>query len=269
MAQPCPNCGSTVPTGFAFCGHCGTRMEASPPPPPPPPPPPAGAPPAPASTSASAGIRIIVLRGPVAEGSTFPLKAGRTSVGRNADVAFTADGSLDDVHIVLEAASGRVEIVDVPGESGVWRRIREPVTLSSGETIFAGEQYLIVRRGDDAPRDVSEDGGEVPEETFGTPLPAPQVHVTQLLAGGLPGRVASTDKASLSIGRENCDLSFPQDRFMSGRHLRLERSGEDIALIDVGSLNGTFAPVSTTPVELGVGDEVMVGSVLFRIDAAD
>lgn len=266
MARPCPNCGSAVPTGFAFCGHCGSRMAAEEPPPPPPPPPPSRVP---TGQTEGSGLRVIVLRGPVAEGSTFPLRSGRNSIGRTAEVAFAADSTLDDVHIIVEATGGEAKIVDVPGQSGVWRRIREPVNLRSGETIFAGEQYLIVRRGDDAPREFLEDAGEVPEETFGTPLPAPQVHVTQLLTGGLPGRVASTDKGSLSIGRENCDLSFPQDRFMSGRHLRLERAGDDIALVDVGSLNGTFAPVSETPVALQVGDEVMVGSVLFRIDAAD
>ena len=106
----------------------------------------------------------------------------------------------------------------------------------------------------------------MPEETFGTPLPPPLLHVTQLLAGGLPGRVASTDRPSLSIGRENCDLSFPQDRFMSGRHVRIEREADALSVIDVGSLNGTFAPVTRTPVALEIGDEVMVGNVLFRID---
>jgi hypothetical protein len=259
MPRPCSSCGSPVPTGFAFCGHCGNRMAPEPPPPPPPPP---GPPP----SALDAGLRIIVLRGPVAEGTTFALPIGRTTVGRNAEVSFSADSTLDDVHLVIEASVGTANIVDVPGSSGVWRRIREPTTLASGDTIFAGEQYLVIRRGEDAPRDRVEGGDDVPEETFGTPLPAPLLHVTQLLAGGLPGRVASTDRPSISIGRENCDLSFPQDRFMSGRHVRIEREGDGLSLVDVGSLNGTFAPVTRTPVAIQVGDEVMVGNVLFRLD---
>lgn len=265
MSRSCPTCGSAVPTGFGFCGHCGQRMSEQVAPPPPPPP---GPVPGRSSDGASAPVmRIVVLRGPVAEGSSFGLRMGRTSVGRAGDIALPGESGLDEVHVVFQASPGRVDVIDMPGGSGVWRRIREPVHLLSGDTVFAGEQYLIVRLGEDAPRERVEGSSDVPEETFGTPLPAPLLHITQLLGAGIPGRVASTDKPSLSVGRENCDISFPQDRFMSGRHMRLERDGDQLSLVDVGSLNGTFAPVGTLPMTLVAGDEVMIGSLLFRIDA--
>lgn len=262
MARACTQCGSPIQPGFGFCGHCGNRVvEAAPPPPPPPPPPPR-----PSGNSSAPVMRVVVLRGPVAEGSSYGLRQGHTSIGCAGDIALPIDSGLDEIHVVLSATQGRVDIVDVPGASGVWRRIREPAQLRSGDTVFAGEQYLIVRLGDDAPRERVDGGHDVPEETFGTPLPAPMLHITQLLGAGIPGRVASTDKAMLTVGRENCDLSFPQDRFMSGRHLRIERDGDSLSLIDVGSLNGTFSPVGAVPVSLQAGDEIMVGSLLFRVD---
>ena len=98
------------------------------------------------------------------------------------------------------------------------------------------------------------------------PLPPPRLHVTQLLAGGLAGRVVSTDRDVLTVGREGCDMSFPQDRFMSGRHLRIESSAGNLQVLDVGSLNGTFARVTQMPQRLAKGDELLVGSMLFRLD---
>ena len=200
------------------------------------------------------------------EGSTYDLKPGRNAIGRSAEIAFAADTSLDAEHLVLQCEQGQVEIVAVPGEGSAFRRIRTPTRVASGDLIFAGEQYLVPRLGDDAPREQIKPGTDVPEETFGTPLPPPQLHVTQLLAQGLPGRVASTDKEALTIGRENSDLSFPQDRFMSGRHVRIEQRAGDLEITDVGSLNGTFARVTETPLRLAAGDEIMIGAVLFRVD---
>ena len=269
-SSPCPNCGATVPTGFKFCGHCGYSMPAGAPPPGPPPaapPPPARRPsPAQGHAARSSGVQLVVLRGPLPEGSTFDLQPGRNDIGRAATIAFPSDSSLDDPHLVVDCHGGGASITEVPGTSGCYRRNRGAVRILSGDTVFAGEQYLVVRKGSDAPQDPVGTGSEVPPETFGTPLPPPQLQVTQLLHGGIPGRVASTDKNTLTVGRENCDLSFPQDRFMSGRHLRVENNNGELTVVDVGSLNGTFSRVADLPVALAAGDEVMIGAVLFRVD---
>ncbi len=273
MSIACTTCGSPIPDGFAFCGHCGASSEPPAPPgyPPsfmagPPPGPPPGAYPGAAPIQAAVQARLVVLRGPVPEGSVYDLRQGRNVVGRQADISFPNDHGIDGEHLVLEVHGPDVQVAAVPGEGGAYRRIRDPAVVQSGDTVFAGEQYLIVRRGDDAPQEQLDPNSAVPEETFGTPLPPPQLHVTQLLSAGVPGRVASTDKSTLSVGRENSDLSFPQDRFMSGRHVRLENNSGTLSVIDVGSLNGTFTHIDDMPVSLRSGDELMVGSVLFRVD---
>ena len=189
-------------------------------------------------------------------------------LGRNGDVSFRNDASIDPKHLVLRCSNNHVEIAEVPGKSGGYRRIRKTIEVNAGDVIFAGEQYLVIDDGNRTRESVAAAETDAPEETFGTPLPPPQLHVTQLLANGLPGRVASTDKTTLTIGREGSDLSFPHDRFMSGRHLRIDNESGALKVTDVGSLNGTFSRVVDVPQRLAVGDEVMIGSVLFRIDYA-
>lgn len=276
MSQtPCSRCGAAWPDGFQFCGRCGNALQAAPASPAPlsggfVPPPPAGPAPVaetvPPPSAQRYVVRLVVLRGAVAEGTGYELKPGRTVVGRSGDVAFTADTLMSPQHAVFQRQGDQLDLTEVPGQGGVFRRLREPVQVASGAIVFAGEQYLLLRTGEDVPVEQPE-GLELPAETFGTPLPPPRLHVTQLLAGGLPGRVVSTDRDVLTVGREGCDLSFPQDRFMSGRHLRIQLSATgEIEVVDVGSLNGTFGRVGALPARLGKTDELLIGSMLFRVD---
>ncbi len=210
-------------------------------------------------------VRFVVLRGPVLEGTAFDLPEGRVHIGRTGELAMSADSLMAPRHAAIERFGEQVKIDDIAGPGGCFLRIREPTTVLSGEVIFAGEQYLLVRSGQDIPTDPA--SAYAPPETFGTPLPAPRLHVTQLLAGGLPGRVVSTDRDQLTIGREGCDLSFPQDRFLSGRHLRIDLLTDGgLKLTDVGSLNGTFVRITQAPLALNRGDEILVGSTLLRLE---
>ncbi len=282
MAQvSCPRCSANWPSDFQFCGKCGGPLrDAAPVAGPvfvPIPPPPSGAAPIitglqplPSGAAGPGGVvRLVVLRGAVTEGTGYEIREGRVTLGRTGDLAFAADPLVADQHLVLENRSGLLSIVGINSPAGVFRRIREPTTVDSGDVIFAGEQYLLARTGEDVPYEAVA-SADLPPETFGTPLPAPHLHLTQLLAGGLPGRVVSTDREFLTIGREGCDLSFPQDRFMSGRHLRVEVQGpRSLQIVDVGSLNGTFVRIAATPHRLAKGDELLVGSMLFRVDVRD
>ena len=279
MAQvTCSSCGTSWPAGYQFCGRCGSAMQISEPVPFIPPPPMGPAPDvqsggllfdddlgAQISYPDASIVRFVVLRGPVLEGTAFELPEGRVQIGRTGDLAMSADSLMAPRHATVERFGEQVKLDDITGPGGCFLRIREPTTVSSGEVIFAGEQYLLVRAAHDIPTEPP--SAYAPPETFGTPLPAPRLHVTQLLAGGLPGRVVSTDREQLTVGREGCDLSFPQDRFMSGRHLRIDLLPDGgLNLTDVGSLNGTFVRVAEAPVALHRGDEILIGSTLLRLE---
>lgn len=264
----CPRCATAWPQAYQFCGRCGgplhSEAAAAPVAPPFIPPPPSG--PAPIAPLNLRRAQLVVLRGPVTEGTAFALPAGISSLGRQGDLAFADDAQLASPHVIFDRSPETLDITGIPGAAGVFRRLREPTLIRSGDVVFAGEQYLLVRVGEQVPSEVPPPG-PVPSETFGTPLPPPRLHVTQLLYGGLPGRVVSTDRDTISVGRENADLAFPQDRFMSAKHLRFEVAATGhIQVIDVGSLNGTFVRVTRLPTRLHRGDEILVGSMLFRVD---
>ncbi|MFN4261852.1 MAG: FHA domain-containing protein [Gemmataceae bacterium] len=73
---------------------------------------------------------------------------------------------------------------------------------------------------------------------------------------------------SVTIGRQNCDVVISHDGQMSGRHAevsrRLEGGRYRWHLIDLQSLNGTFARVSRSL--LRAGQELMIGANRFRFD---
>jgi pSer/pThr/pTyr-binding forkhead associated (FHA) protein len=67
------------------------------------------------------------------------------------------------------------------------------------------------------------------------------------------------------IGREDADLNFPLDVFMSGNHAKLERQGDQFLLTDLQSRNGTFVRVRGEQ-ELVHGDYLFLGKQLLRVE---
>jgi hypothetical protein len=67
------------------------------------------------------------------------------------------------------------------------------------------------------------------------------------------------------IGRVKGDITFPDDDYMSGRHARIVRKGNQYWLTDDGSRNGTFIRI-TGEVELKPGDMILVGKQLFLFE---
>lgn len=97
--------------------------------------------------------------------------------------------------------------------------------------------------------------------------PAPTNVIGRLhlvMEGGQPGEVYELSGDTV-IGRNNGEITFPHDGFMSGRHARIERRGSSFILSDAGSRNGTFIKTKGE-VELQPGDMILVGKQLFRFE---
>ena len=103
--------------------------------------------------------------------------------------------------------------------------------------------------------------------SYSSPRPDARFRVVQLLAGGGEGRIVSAQGTALTMGRESNHMNFPQDRFISGRHARLDAASDShhIILTDTGSRNGTFVRIKGA-VELFHGDYIFIGQQLLRVE---
>jgi pSer/pThr/pTyr-binding forkhead associated (FHA) protein len=79
---------------------------------------------------------------------------------------------------------------------------------------------------------------------------------------GSAGRAVAITKETL-IGRENCDLCYPQDQLLSDRHASLVIREGKLLLRDLGSQNGSFVRQRQDS-ELSPGDVFLLGRELFR-----
>ena len=67
------------------------------------------------------------------------------------------------------------------------------------------------------------------------------MRLIQRLRGGDIGVIFRAAGRAISIGRENNDVNFPDDPFISGRHAQVSISADGrFTLTDIGSKNGTF-----------------------------
>jgi len=71
----------------------------------------------------------------------------------------------------------------------------------------------------------------------------------------------------LTVGRnEDCDISVPEDSFMSGLHARIEVRPDGAWVVDLGSTNGSFVNGRRVDTERQVhrGDRVQFGGVVLE-----
>jgi predicted component of type VI protein secretion system len=126
---------------------------------------------------------------------------------------------------------------------------------------MCGQQLFRI---DATPKDTS---GPEPDQThfYASPRRPSAFRVTQVLEGGMDGIVCCAHEQSLQIGREECDINFPDDVHMSPRHARVEMSGESLELVDENSQNGTYVRIRGER-ELSHGDYLFLGRNLLRVE---
>ena len=104
---------------------------------------------------------------------------------------------------------------DEGSHNGVFTRIRNPVSLESGGAFLVGEQLLQVEA-------AAPDFGPQPDSEgtyyYASPKRASKMRLIQRLRGGDIGIIFRARGDTITIGRENNDVNFPDDPFISGHH---------------------------------------------------
>ncbi len=208
--------------------------------------------------------RLVVIKGEGGDGVTYHLSATNHTVGRaTGDIRFSEDLFLNPEHARFTVQGGRLFVKDLGTVNGVFVRIKSPVQLEHGDFFLVGEQLLRLDS------EAFSDGGPDTAGTYSysSPRPDGRFRVVQQLAGGGEGRIVSAQGAALTMGREGNTLNFPDDRFISGRHARLDAASDThhVILTDTGSRNGTFIRTKGA-LELFHGDYLFVGQQLLRVE---
>ena len=250
----CKECSSPVPSGHKFCGACGAGVpediqllrEAY-----------FGA------MQAPGKARLILIRGDQGvDGLSYLLQGNEHVAGRQeAQILFPDDAWLSPRHANFIYRGEKLVVRDEGSVNGVYVRVRAPVNLSPGDQFLCGEQVF---RLDGAPEDTS---GPAPDQTYfySSPKRPTSFRITQILTGGSEGISVCAREDTVLIGRENCDMNFPDDIYMSASHARVDATDGAFSLTDAGSRNGTYVQIRGEQ-QLGHGDYLFLGKQLLRVE---
>lgn len=248
----CESCMTPVPTGHKFCGRCGAPIPEDA-----------------AHLQAHyfsdmqdpTKARLILIRGEGMDGLSYHLKADQHLVGRTGQLEFPEDGFISPRHANFFYRDGMLLVRDEGSLNGVYFRVRGTVDLAAGDTFLAGEQLFRV---EPAPR--SADGADADGTFFySSPKHPTGFRISQVFEGGSVGMTVCARGNSLQIGREDCDLNFSLDVFMSAKHCIVEDNDGHYRLTDCDSRNGTYVRIKAEQ-PLGHGDYVFIGKKLLRVE---
>jgi hypothetical protein len=187
-------------------------------------------------------------------------------VGRaGADIAFDDDRFLAKQHARFERGTdGTLRVHALDTLNGVFKKADGTVELADGTTILVGREVLQFEK-------------VTPEEKtvhplvrhgvslFGSPPREPYARLVQLVPSGGYRDVRHLIGEETVLGREEGDIVFRDDAFMSRRHAAVTWDGKRAQITDLGSSNGTFVRISG-PTSLKHGDHVRMGDQLLRIE---
>jgi len=257
---PCPSCGKPVNPGDAFCAHCGHRMSDS----------------GPRSTmflhtagpeaGAQPRARLILINPDGTEGAVYNLAEGKTVIGRSQGaIQFSDDPYMSPQHAQLEYSQGRITVSDAGSLNGVYLKLTAPTAVAPGATFRIGRQLLRLELpGEFTPLDIKAPDGD-DSRFWGSPPPTVWARLVQVLEGGKIGEIHLLVLPEVIIGREEGNIRFPEDGFISSRHCALTNKQGDCQLRDLGSSNGTYLKISG-PRQLQNGDRLQVGSQVLKVD---
>jgi hypothetical protein len=183
-------------------------------------------------------------------------------VGREgADLAFPEDHHLESPHLRLSVIDGHMKAEDLSSCNGFYKRVTSPVELVHGTRFLVGEQVLRFDYFNPVRILKMQDG------TYfcGSATPPWKFRVVQLLKGDVEGSVYCFSAKHVTMGREDSEINFGDDRFISYEHAEIESRGGRYYLNDRNSRNGTYVQVENSE-HLAKGDIVALGRALLRVD---
>jgi pSer/pThr/pTyr-binding forkhead associated (FHA) protein len=258
---PCPNCGTPVNVTDVFCSSCGHRMgenssqgstmfmhRASP------------------ETASRPRARMILVKPDGTEGTVFTVAAEKTIMGRSqGTIMFPKDQYISPSHAEIGLKDGKLTITDLESLNGIFFKITQESRITPGTYFRIGRQLLRLEvPGDFQSLDVKPPEGD-DSAFWGSPPPQVWARLVQVLEGGKIGEIHLLMQPEVMIGREEGEIRFPEDGFISSKHCLLANRDGDCFLRDLGSSNGTYMRIHE-PQELKNEDRIQIGNQVLKVD---
>lgn len=210
--------------------------------------------------------RIVMLAKDGSDAQSWSITSEAMDLGaKEGHVVLTADPFLSPRHARLAKSGGSFAVHDLGSVNRVYIRLRTPRPLLDGDLILLGQQVLrfeAVNDAEQALRPALQHGTAL----FGTPQAPVHARLCQRTVEGITRDVFHMTRPELTLGREQADVVFTDDAFLSRRHAIIRRTADGGFVIeDLGSSNGTFVAIrGHNP--LTDGDILRMGLHMFRIE---
>ena len=254
---------------MSFCQFCGARLNSGPEDPR------AAYGPAPVAPAAPpqyaqepvVEARLVVIGQDGKPGREYPINDDQTDIGREeGNIVLPNDPYVAPRHARLTRRNGRFFVRDLESVNGVYVRLRAQERLQHGDLVLIGLEVLRFEIVSDAEKGLSP-AVERGTQIFGSPSASRHMRLCQRTVEGVTRDVYYPTRDEAVVGREQGDIVFTNDPFMSRRHAAITRdpSTGTFSLRDLGSSNGTYLAIRSER-ELSPGDHVRIGQHLFRLD---
>jgi pSer/pThr/pTyr-binding forkhead associated (FHA) protein len=199
------------------------------------------------------------------DGATVEVTGETFDIGRtDGSLNFAEDPYLAPRHARLLTAGGKVTLRPIDSVNGVYLRVHGANDLAPGDQFLVGKEllrYEPLAAEERDPPSLVEHGvrffGSSPREAWG--------RLRQLTVSGTTRDIWHLVRPELVLGREEGDVTFPDDEFMSRRHAAVKRVGAKAKLEDLNSSNGTYLRIRGDR-ELKPGDILRMGDQLMRFE---
>jgi pSer/pThr/pTyr-binding forkhead associated (FHA) protein len=211
----------------------------------------------------AARAKLVLIKGDGLDGISFTLAGQDHIAGReDAPLLFDEDPFMSPQHANFLYRGSQLVVRDEGSTNGVFVRIRGALPIGHGVRFLVGEQLLDVELTEGDPAPTPKDDGTY---FFASPRRSSRFRVVQLLRGGEQGLAYRAHSDVVTLGREDNDINFPDDPFISGHHAQVAWQHGGMTLTDLGSKNGTFVRIDGER-ELAHGDYVFMGQQLLRVE---
>jgi pSer/pThr/pTyr-binding forkhead associated (FHA) protein len=211
-----------------------------------------------------AGARLVAVRRDGTDGNAYPITAEQFDVGRSEGELLFDDPHMAARHARITYRNGQYVVVPLESRNGIYIRIHQPVELVDGDHVLLGKQVLRF----EVPLDIEKTLRPAVEHGmvfFGTPAKAPWGRLRQVTAAGTSRDIYHLTRSEVTLGREQGDVVFSDDEFLSRRHAQLHYRAGHVTVLDLGSSNGTFVRLRGQHLMMP-GELIRMGDELLRFE---